>query len=143
MAQLGFIGLGIMGRPMVGHLLAAGHTVNVYDIVSDSVKELAGKGAVACSSNREVASKSDIVIVMVPDTPDVEAALFGKDGVVEGIRSGSILVDMSSISPIATKEFAKKLAEMGVEMLTFFWGTEEAREGMLAFKEKRKPVFKP
>jgi len=117
MAQLGFIGLGIMGRPMAGHLLAAGYTVNVYDIVSDSVKELEGKGAVACGSNREVASKSDIVIVMVPDTPDVEAALFGKDGVVEGIRSGSIVVDMSSISPIATKEFAKKLAEMGVEML--------------------------
>jgi 2-hydroxy-3-oxopropionate reductase len=117
MAQLGFIGLGIMGRPMAGHLLAAGHTVNVYDIVSDSVKELAGKGAFACSSNREVASKSDIVFVMVPDTPDVEAALFGKDGVVEGIRSGSIVVDMSSISPIATKEFAKKLAEKGIEML--------------------------
>jgi 2-hydroxy-3-oxopropionate reductase len=117
MAQLGFIGLGIMGRPMAGHLLAAGHKVNAYDIVSDSVKELAGKGAIACSSNREVASKSDIVFVMVPDTPDVEAALFGKDGVVEGIRSGSIVVDMSSISPIATKEFAKKLAEKGIEML--------------------------
>jgi len=117
MANLGFIGLGIMGKPMAGHLLAAGHTVHVYDVVAESVKELAGKGVVACSNSKEVAQKSDIIFIMVPDTPDVEAVLFGKDGVAEGVKSGSIVVDMSSVSPIATKEFAKKLADMGVKML--------------------------
>ena len=117
MAKLGFIGLGIMGKPMAGHLLAAGHTVHVYDVVPESVKELAAKGAVASSNSKEVAQKSDIIIIMVPDTPDVEAVLFGKDGVAEGVKRGSIVVDMSSVSPIATKEFAKKLAAMGVKML--------------------------
>ena len=117
MAKLGFIGLGIMGKPMAGHLLAAGHTVHVYDVVPESVKELAAKGAVACNSGQEVAQKSDIIFTMVPDTPDVEAVIFGKDGVAEGVRSGSIVVDMSSVSPLATKEFAKKLAAMGVKML--------------------------
>lgn len=117
MANIGFIGLGIMGKPMAGYLLAAGHTVHVYDVNPDSVKELAAKGAIACSNSKGVAQKSDIIFIMVPDTPDVEAVLFGKDGVAEGVRLGSIVVDMSSISPIATKEFAKKLDAMGVEML--------------------------
>ena len=117
MAKLGFIGLGVMGRPMAGHLLTAGHTVHVYDLVSETVKELAAKGAVACSSSKEVAQKSDVIFIMVQDTPDVEAVLFGKDGVAEGVRSGSTVVDMSSISPIGTKEFAKKLGAMGVKML--------------------------
>ena len=117
MANLGFTGVGIMGKPMAGHLLAAGHTVNVYDVNSKPVQELVSKGAVACSSSQEVAQKSDIVFIMVPDTPDVEAALFGKNGVAEGVKAGSIVVDMSSISPIATKEFAKKLDALGVRML--------------------------
>ena len=117
MAKLGFTGLGIMGKPMAGHLLDAGHTVHVYDLVPGPVKELVSKGAVACSSNKEIAQKSDVIIIMVPDTPDVEAVLFGKDGVAEGVKPGSIVVDMSSISPIATKEFAKKLNAMGVKML--------------------------
>jgi len=117
MANLGFIGLGIMGKPMAGHLLDAKHTVHVYDVVPESIKEVAAKGGVACGSGKEVAQKSDIIFTMVPDTPDVEAALFGKDGVAEGVKSGSIVVDMSSVSPIATKEFAKKLAAMGVKML--------------------------
>jgi len=117
MANLGFIGLGIMGKPMAGHLLAAGHTVHIYDVVPESVKEVAAKGGVPCSTCKEVAQKSDIIFTMVPDTPDVEAVLFGKDGVAEGVKPGSIVVDMSSISPIATKEFAKKLAALGVKML--------------------------
>ncbi len=117
MAKLGFIGVGIMGKPMAGHLLEAGHTVNVYDVDSKSVQELTSKGAVTCNSSKEVAEKSDIIFTMVPDTPDVEAVLFGKNGVAEGVRAGSIVVDMSSISPITTKEFAKKLAEKSVEML--------------------------
>ena len=117
MAKLGFIGLGIMGKPMAGHLLKAGHAVSVFDVHSAVVKELASNGAVSCGSCNEVAQKSDIVFVMVPDTPDVEAVLFGKNGVSEGIKKGSIVVDMSSISPIATKEFAKKLEAIGVQML--------------------------
>ena len=117
MAEIGFIGLGIMGKPMAGHLLKSGHTVHVYDIVPESVAELKKQGALACGSSKEVAGKAGIVFLIVPDTPDVEAALFGKNGVAEGIRAGSIVVDMSSISPIATKEFARKLKAMGVEML--------------------------
>jgi 2-hydroxy-3-oxopropionate reductase len=117
MGQLGFIGLGIMGRPMAGHLLAAGNTVYVYDRVADFVKEAVSMGAVACSNSREVAEKSDIIIVMVPDTSDVESVLFGEKGVAEGVKRGSIVVDMSSISPIATKDFAARLADIGVEML--------------------------
>jgi len=117
MANLGFIGLGIMGKPMAGHLVAAGHTVYVYNRSSGPVRELASKGAIACRNSKEVAQKSDVIFIMVPDTPDTEAVLFGKDGVVEGLRPGSIVVDMSSISPIATKEFAKKLDALGAKML--------------------------
>ncbi len=117
MAELGFIGLGIMGKPMVGHLLAAGHTVHVYDLSLGAVRELASKGAVVCSGSKEIAQKSDVIFIMVPDTPDVEATLFGRDGVAEGVKPGSIVVVMSSISPVATKEFAKKLGALGIKML--------------------------
>ncbi|HEY32475.1 MAG TPA: 2-hydroxy-3-oxopropionate reductase [Dehalococcoidia bacterium] len=117
MAKLGFIGLGIMGKPMAGHLLTAGNTLYAFDLVPEAVQELVKKGAIACSSNKEVAQNSDVVFIMVPDTPDVEAVLFDKDGVSEGIQAGSIVVDMSSISPVATKEFAKKLEAKGVKML--------------------------
>ena len=117
MAKLGFIGLGIMGKPMAGHLLAAGHTVCAYDIASERLEDLKSKGAIVGSSSKEVAQKSDIIFVMVQDTPDVEAVLFGKDGVVDGLSAGKIVVDMSSISPVETKQFAKRLGEKGVEML--------------------------
>jgi len=117
MARLGFIGLGIMGKPMAGHLLAAGNVVYVFDVNTDSVKELAAKGAVACDSSKDVAAQSEIIFTMVPDTPDVEKALFGEAGIAEGAKKGSVVVDMSSISPIATKDFAKRLADIGVDML--------------------------
>jgi len=117
MTELGFIGLGIMGKPMAGHLVKAGHTVRVYDLSEESVKHLCALGAKACSCCREIAEKSGIIFIMVPDTPDVGAVLFGTDGLAEGLKPGSIVVDMSSISPIATKEFAKRLAAMGVKML--------------------------
>lgn len=117
MTEIGFIGLGIMGKPMASHLVAAGHTVHVCDLVEESVKHLCLLGAKACSCCKEIAQKSDIIFIMVPDTPDVEAALFGAEGVAEGLKPGAIVVDMSSISPIATKEFAKRLAAMGVKML--------------------------
>ena len=117
MADLGFIGVGIMGKPMAGHLIKAGNTIYTYDVVPTGVEELVKQGAVACDSSKEVAQKGDIVIVMVPDTPDVEKVLFGHNGVIEGISAGKIVVDMSSISPVATKEFAERLAEKGVEMV--------------------------
>jgi 2-hydroxy-3-oxopropionate reductase len=117
MAELGFIGLGIMGKPMAKHLVDAGHTVHVCDLVEESVRHLCSVGGKACTCCREVAQKAEIIFIMVPDTPDVEAALFGPEGVADGLKKGAIVVDMSSISPIATKKFAKKLAAMGVEML--------------------------
>jgi 2-hydroxy-3-oxopropionate reductase len=117
MSNLGFIGVGIMGKPMARHLLSAGHTVHVCDLNPAPVKELCTCGANECSCSKDVARKSDIVFIMVQDTPDVAAVLFGKDGVAEGIKPGSIVVDMSSISPIATKEYAKRLNAIGVKML--------------------------
>src|SRR5215831_17215390 len=106
--NLGFIGLGIMGRPMAGHLQAAGHQLFLYTR-SKIPQELLDKGGIACRSSKEVAEQAEIVFTMVSDTPDVEQVLFGKNGVAEGLSKGKILVDMSSISPIATKEFARKI----------------------------------
>jgi 2-hydroxy-3-oxopropionate reductase len=106
MAKIGFIGLGIMGRPMAGHLLEGGHELFVHTRRAPP-KELIDKGAVACASGKDLAEKAEVIILMVPDTPDVETVLFGAGGVAEGLSKGKIVVDMSSISPIATKEFAK------------------------------------
>jgi|TARA_R100000687_G_C6433397_1_gene156882 2-hydroxy-3-oxopropionate reductase len=110
--NIGFIGTGIMGAPMAGHLLDAGHSVLVYDR-SDTPKMLTEKGAVRAQSSRAVAERSDVIIIMVPDTPHVQAVLFDEAGVFEGLSAGKIVVDMSSISPIATKEFAARVAEKG------------------------------
>src|SRR5882672_11443303 len=110
--DLGFIGLGIMGRPMAGHLQAAGHKL-FLNTRSGVPKEMVERGGVACRSPREVAEKSDIVFTMVPDTPDVEKVLFATDGVASGLSKGKIVVDMSSISPLATKEFARRIEEIG------------------------------
>ena len=114
--KLGFIGLGIMGAPMAGHLVNAGHEVfiNTRTKVPES---LAASSAVQCSSPQEVASKADIIFTMVPDTPDVEKVLFGDKGIASGLSKGKIVVDMSSISPIATKEFAKKINILGCDYL--------------------------
>jgi len=116
MSNVGFVGLGIMGRPMATHLQAAGHTLFLRNRGA-LPKELLDAGAIGCSSGREVAARADIVIVMVPDTPDVEAALFGKDGIAEGLSAGKVVVDMSSISPIATKDFARRINEAGCDYL--------------------------
>ena len=112
----GFIGLGIMGRPMAGHLIKGGHTLFVHDR-RPLPAELTGAGATTCRSGREAAERGDLVIVMVPDTPDVEAVLFGDNGVAEGLNPGKIVADMSSISPIATKAFAKRIEERGCQYL--------------------------
>jgi 2-hydroxy-3-oxopropionate reductase len=114
--NVGFIGLGIMGRPMAGHLLKGGHSLSVFDL-GKVPEELTAGGAKVCASGKEVAANSDVVITMVPDTPHVEAALFGKGGVAEGLLPGKIVVDMSSISPIATKDFARRVTELGSEYL--------------------------
>jgi 2-hydroxy-3-oxopropionate reductase len=113
--DIGFIGLGIMGRPMAGHLLAAGHRLAVVQHRSPLPAELLEQGATACGSSREVAEHSEIVILMVPDTPDVERVLFGADGVAEGLSPGKIVVDMSSIDPIATRDFAGRIRELGCD----------------------------
>jgi 2-hydroxy-3-oxopropionate reductase len=102
---------------MSRHLLRAGHSVCVYDRDPLCVEAVESAGGKACASSKDVASKSDVVFIMVPDTPDVEAVIFGKNGVAEGIRAGAIVVDMSSISPIATRDFARRLAAIGVKML--------------------------
>jgi 2-hydroxy-3-oxopropionate reductase len=111
MSEVGFIGLGIMGRPMAGHLLAAGHHLFAYSRRSVPAELIEG-GATACSSSAEVAVRAEIVITMLPDTPDVEAVLFGRGGVAEGLNPGKIVVDMSSISPIATRKFAQRISEL-------------------------------
>jgi 2-hydroxy-3-oxopropionate reductase len=114
--KLGFIGLGIMGAPMAGHLVAAGHEVFI-NTRSTIPEGLSNSSAISCSSPAEVASKADIIITMVPDTPDVEKVLFGDNGIASGLSKGKIVVDMSSISPIATKEFAQKINALGCEYL--------------------------
>ncbi len=116
MAKIGFIGLGIMGAPMAGHLVAGGHSLFAYSR-RDIPAALKDKGAIACGSGEEVAKRSDIVILMVPDTPNVEEVLFGANGVGSGLSPGKIVVDMSSISPLATKDFAKRINALGCEYL--------------------------
>ncbi|MEE4313956.1 MAG: 2-hydroxy-3-oxopropionate reductase [Desulfofustis sp.] len=114
--KIGFLGTGIMGGPMAGHLLDAGHQVFVDSThtVPPALKE---KGAVLHNSAKEVAEAAEVIILMVPDTPDVEAVLFGENGVAEGLSSGKIVVDMSSISPVETKEFAAKINKQGCDYL--------------------------
>jgi 2-hydroxy-3-oxopropionate reductase len=112
--KVDFIGLGIMGRPMAGHLQAAGHQLAVRDRGSIP-QELIDGGARVCSSASEVAEHSEITILMLPDTPDVEVVLFGRDGVADGLSSGKAVVDMSSIDPIATRRFAQRVHELGCD----------------------------
>ncbi|MEW6121759.1 MAG: 2-hydroxy-3-oxopropionate reductase [Pseudomonadota bacterium] len=114
--KVGFIGLGIMGTPMAGHLIAAGHTLFLHDVVKVP-SDLTDKGGTACASSAEVAKQADVIILMVPDTPHVDEALFGANGVAAGLSAGKIVVDMSSISPVATKGFAEKINALGCDYL--------------------------
>jgi 2-hydroxy-3-oxopropionate reductase len=114
--KLGFVGLGIMGTPMAGHLIAAGHQLFVYTL-GKMPDAIASSRATQCVSPRGVAERADIVFLMVPDTPDVETALFGETGVASGLTKGKVVVDMSSISPIATKAFAQKINALGCDYL--------------------------
>jgi len=130
--NVGFIGLGIMGRAMSARLLDGGHELHVHSH-KPAPKELTDKGARDCRSPREVASASEVIITMVPDTPDVEDVLFGENGVAAGLTPGKIFVDMSSISPIATKDFARRLNQLGCEYLDapVSGGDVGARQGTL------------
>ncbi|WP_342132017.1 2-hydroxy-3-oxopropionate reductase [Hydrogenophaga sp. OTU3427] len=112
--KIGFIGLGIMGTPMAGHLLAAGHTLFVR---TRSQVPAALSAATVCATNADVARSADIVFLMLPDTPDVETVLFGQDGVADGLSAGKVVVDMSSISPMETKRFAERVNAKGCEYL--------------------------
>ena len=114
--KIGFIGLGIMGAPMAGHLIAAGHQLFVYTL-GKMPEAIANSNATQCTNGADVAERADIIILMVPDTPDVDAALFADKGIAAGLSKGKVVVDMSSISPVETKEFAKKIEALGCDYL--------------------------
>lgn len=116
MTAIGFIGTGIMGRPMAGHLQAAGHRLFIRDL-NPPPPELIEGGAVECESCRDVADQAEVIIIMVPDTPDVAEVLFGEGGVVDGLSPGKTVVDMSTISPIDTVDFARRINEIGCDYL--------------------------
>lgn len=115
--MVGFIGLGVMGKPMARNLMKRGYRLVVHNRSRRSVDELAGEGAAAAQSPAEVARQSGVVITMVPDTPDVELVLTGDDGVVPALARGSVVIDMSSISPVATRRLAAAVANRGAQML--------------------------
>lgn len=148
--KLGFIGLGTMGRPMAGRLLDGGHQLFAHSR-KPAPAELLDKGARDCRSSKEVAANSDVIILMVPDTPDVEKVLFAADGVSAGLSTGKIIVDMSSISPISTKEFARRINDLGCDYLDapVSGGEIGAKQGTLTIMvggteaafERVKPLF--
>ena len=116
MRKVGFVGLGIMGTPMAGHLIKAGHAVFLYS-KSGVPAALVDAGGTACNSGQEVAQQADVIFTMVPDTPHVAAALFDANGIAAGLSVGKTVVDMSSISPLETKEFAQRIRALGCEYL--------------------------
>jgi 2-hydroxy-3-oxopropionate reductase len=139
--NIGFIGLGIMGKPMAKNLIAAGHKLTVFDIIEAPVRELAGLGAAAGTSPKDVASKCGLVITMLPNSPDVKEVVLGENGLILGAKSGDILVDMSSIAPRASREIAAELGKKGVEMLDapVSGGEPKAVNGTLAIMAGGKP----
>jgi 2-hydroxy-3-oxopropionate reductase len=135
MAQvIGFIGLGIMGKPMAKNLLKAGHQLVVHSRTRTPVDEIVKEGAKAAPSSREVAAQSDVLITMLPNSPDVELVALGKDGIIEGAKPGLIYVDMSTISPIVSQKVGQALATKGVKMLDapVSGGEKGAIEGALS-----------
>lgn len=117
MERIGFIGVGIMGKPMALNLLKAGYAVTVHDLNRQPVDELVQQGADSADSARAVAEQSDVVITMLPDSPEVEAVVFGPDGVLEGIRKGMLFIDMSTIAPATSEKISKVLSEKDVDAL--------------------------
>jgi 2-hydroxy-3-oxopropionate reductase len=117
MFKIGFIGLGIMGKPMVRNLLKAGYKLVVLDLNQDAVDELVSLGAEKAANPMEVAKSCEFIITMLPNSPEVKSVVLGEKGLIAGFKSGSVFVDMSSISPIVSRELSEKLEEKGVEML--------------------------
>lgn len=115
--KIGFIGLGIMGKPMAKNLLKAGYPLTVHNRSPLPVNELTALGASKAESPKETAQKSDVIITMLPDSPDVEKVLLGENGVLEGAKSGTVIIDMSSIAPLVSKRIAAEIEKKGVEML--------------------------
>ncbi|MGC8935780.1 MAG: NAD(P)-dependent oxidoreductase [Candidatus Methanomethylicaceae archaeon] len=150
--KIGFIGLGIMGLPMAKNLLKGGYSLVVHNRSRKPVEELTSHGAEQAFSSREVAERTDVVITMLPDSPDVREVILGRDGVIEGVRPGMVVIDMSTISPKVSVEIANTLAEKGVEMLDapVSGGQKGAIEGTLSIMvggkkevfEKCLPIFK-
>jgi 2-hydroxy-3-oxopropionate reductase len=134
LTRIGFVGLGIMGKPMVRNLLKAGYPVKVYDCRAEPIEELVANGAAAAQSGKEVARDSDVIITMLPDGPDVEGAVMGTDGILAACRPGAILIDMSSISPSVAQKIGAACQLRGVEFLDapVSGGEPKAREGTLA-----------
>ncbi|MBD3306843.1 NAD-binding protein, partial [candidate division KSB3 bacterium] len=134
MKKIGFIGLGIMGKPMAKNLLKAGYSLKVYDIVPEPVKEVVEAGAQEGTSSKDVAEFGEVIITMLPNSPEVKEVVLGPDGVLEGAKSGTILVDMSSIAPLASQEVSAKAKEKGVIMLDapVSGGQPKAVDGTLA-----------
>ncbi len=115
--KIGFIGLGIMGKPMAKNLLKAGFPLVVYNRSKAPVEELVREKALSATSPKEVGERTEVIITMLLDSPEVREVILGREGVIHGIREGSVVIDMSSINPLVTKEIAKELKEKGVEML--------------------------
>jgi 2-hydroxy-3-oxopropionate reductase len=132
--NIGFIGLGIMGKPMAKNLLNAGYTLTVYDLFAKAVDEVVAAGAKRGTSNKDVAKNSDIVITMVPNSPQVKTAVLGENGILEGAKPGMILIDMSSINPIASREVCAEVEKQGCFMLDapVSGGEPKAIDGTLA-----------
>jgi 2-hydroxy-3-oxopropionate reductase len=134
MKKIGFIGVGIMGKPMAKNLIDAGYKLIAYDIVEKALKEVVEYGAERGTSPKHVAENSDIIITMLPNSPQVQEVVLGKNGVIEGVREGQILIDMSSIAPLVSQEVARALREKKVETLDapVSGGQEKAEAGTLA-----------
>jgi 2-hydroxy-3-oxopropionate reductase len=152
MSKVGFIGLGIMGKPMAKNLVKAGFSLVVFDMVEAPLKELAADGAERAASPKEVAEKAgDVIITMLPNSPHVREVVCGRNGIAEGIREGQIVVDMSSIAPLVSRELCAVLKEKGADMLDapVSGGQEKAEKGTLAIMaggaqaayEKVKPIL--
>ena len=133
--KIGFIGLGIMGRPMAKNLLKAGYDLTVYDLNAQAVQDVAASGAKAGKSVKEVAAGVDVLITMLPNSPHVKQVLLGEGGALTALRPGAVVIDCSSINPVASREIAAALAEKGVKMLDapVSGGEPKAIDGTLAF----------
>ncbi len=135
MKKIGFIGVGIMGKPMAKNLIDAGYELIVYDINKDAVNEVVNYGAEKGISPKNIAENSEVIITMLPNSPHVKEVVLGENGVIKGVKAGQVLIDMSSISPLVSQEVARELSEKGVKMLDapVSGGQEGAEAGTVAF----------